>query len=129
MLLVHVGLAAWDFALAHVPRLAQKYWLLSAPLFASAAQDAVKGSQGAGKVDESLDRTNVTGSQHFALCRDLGELRTRGWPPLPQSYGGCRAAANSSCAPPLRADEPADSKAKAPARPSGGKGKKGKGRR
>jgi hypothetical protein len=28
----------------------------------SVAQDAIKGSQGAGKVDESLDRTNVTGA-------------------------------------------------------------------
>jgi len=32
-------------------------------------QDAVKGSQGAGKVDESLDRTNVAGVERWHVCQ------------------------------------------------------------
>ena len=64
---------AWDF---RGQGLAAEW----APACLCMAQDAVKGSQGAGKVDESLDRTNVTGGlrQHPLRAVNLVEMVSTG---------------------------------------------------
>ena len=87
----------------------------------------MKGSQGAGKVDESLDRTHAIGALPAAtatLCQ--AAQSPAGRDPSPSCLPDCRL--NPRCGPAAAAADEPEAKPKAPARAGKG-GKKGKGRR